>query len=265
MADEKDEFSFDTDFDTDWDDKAEPAVIPDVEVAKEKTSDPAVITSPVPPQSPEAVKSSPVEKAEAYSRPEFRGGMVPPEYQSVLDRINAQYAFLPDLNFDDIYKELAELNVKSSPTPTLQVVNDEIQKVQAAKDRLSEIFIDVYKCYTFKNRVVDLMVESWARFSEEKSADKRKADCAFRLSNYSIDLATTEALLKSCTNILKNLDSAHEALSRRITVWQLTLKIGDIGRGALPDHDLSGSQYGYGRSRTEVDSTVGIEAQEKSF
>ena len=255
--DEKDEFGFDLD----WDRKADDASIPDT--PKEvHLSEKAEGHPQLPSQPPEPEKVKPIIKPGDELLPEIRGGNIPSEYQSVVDRINAQYSHLPNLDFDAIYEELSELNVKSSPTPTLQVVADEIQKIQAAKDRLSEIFIDIHKCYTFKNNVVDLMIDAWAKFSEEKSADKRKADCVFRLSNYSIDLASTEALLKACTHILKNLDSAHEALSRRITIWQLTLKIGDIGRGALPDHDLSGQQW---RSRREVDPTVGVEPEEKTF
>jgi hypothetical protein len=58
---------------------------------------------------------------------------------------------LPKLNYDILYSELAQLSIKSCPTPTLQVLNLELEKVQGAKDRLSEIFIDVIKNHTFKN------------------------------------------------------------------------------------------------------------------
>ena len=36
----------------------------------------------------------------------------------------------------------------------------------------------------------------------------------------------------------KNLEGLQENLSRRITIFQLQLKLHDIGRGALPDLDL---------------------------
>lgn len=162
----------------------------------------------------------------------------PLDYIKMVDRIRIQYALLPTLNYDAIYKELAELSIKSSPTPTLQVLNDELYKVQSAKDRLSEIVMDVIKCYNFKNRAVDILRESWGRFTTEKNTEGRKGDSAYRLSNFSIDFALVESLSKACNHILKNLDSLHDNLSRRITVFQLIMKLRDIGRNGMPDYDF---------------------------
>ena len=173
--------------------------------------------------------------------PTLRGEGFPPEYLGMVARIRSQYDALPALDYDAIYKEMADLSVKSCPTPTLQVLNDEIQKVQAAKDRLSEIFVDVLKCHTLKKRVVDILGDAWGKFTVEKNADGRKGDAAFRLSNFMVDYATTEALLKASTHILRNLDSLHDSLSRRITIIQLTMKLHDVGRGALPDFDFDRS------------------------
>ena len=170
--------------------------------------------------------------------PSLRGSDFPFEYTKMTDRIKVQYELLPRLDYDSIYKEISDLSVKSCPTPTLQVLNDEIQKVQGAKDRLSEIFIDVIKVYNFKKRAVDILQDSWGKFTSEKNAEGRKGDSAFRLSNFVLDLASTEALLKAVTHIFRNLDSLHDSLSRRITIYQLTLKLHDLGRSALPDYEF---------------------------
>ena len=170
--------------------------------------------------------------------PTLRGEGFPLDYLKMVNRISLQYNNLPVLDYDAIYKEISDLSVKSCPTPTLQVLNDEIQKVQGAKDRLSEIFVETLKCYTLKKRVVDILVDSWGKFTIEKNADGRKGDASFRLSNFLIDFATVEGLLKACTHILRNLDSLHDSLSRRITIVQLTMKLHDVGRGALPDFDF---------------------------
>jgi hypothetical protein len=173
--------------------------------------------------------------------PELRGDDFPPEYINLVHRIQGDYRLLPRIDFSQAYIELGDLTIKSCATPTLQVLNDEIQKVQASKDRLSEIFIDVLKSVTFKKRAVDILMDSWNKYSTEKSQDKRKADASFRMSNFIADYAVTEGLFKACNHILKNLDSLHESLSRRITIFQLTMKLSDIGRGALPDYDFTPS------------------------
>jgi hypothetical protein len=170
--------------------------------------------------------------------PSLRGEGYPTDYIGMVERVKWQYKMLPKLDYDAIYQEMAELSIKACPTPTLQVLCDEIQKVQGAKDRLSEIFIDVVKCHNFKKRAVDILQDAWGKFTTEKNSDGRKGDSAFRLSNFILDFATTEALLKACTHVLKNLDSLHDSLSRRITIYQLTIKLRDIGRSALPDFDF---------------------------
>jgi len=170
--------------------------------------------------------------------PELRGTDFPKEFIDMADRLKATYRLLPKINYDAIYKELGELSVKSSPTPTLQVLNDELHKIQGSKDRLSEILINVIKCYNHKNRVVDILKDSWGKFTTEKNTEGRKGDAVYRLSNFLADFAEIEALSKVCNHVLKNLDSLHDNLSRRITIWQLMLKLRDVGRGALPDTDF---------------------------
>jgi len=171
------------------------------------------------------------------SSPDLMGTDFPAEYIKMVDMAKAQYRLLPSLNYDAIYREIAELSVKSSPTPTLEVLNDELYKVQAAKDRLAEILIDVIKCYNWKKRIVDVLKDAWGKFTLEKNTEGRKGDATFRLSHFLTDFARTEALTKTCDHIFKNLDALQDNLSRRITIWQLILKVRE-GRMSLPDYDF---------------------------
>jgi len=170
--------------------------------------------------------------------PSLNGDNFPHDYSKMADRIRSHYRLLPKLDYDSIYREISELSVKSCPTPTLQVLNDEIQKVQAAKDRLSDIFVEVIKVYNYKKRAVDILHDSWGKFTSEKNAEARKGDATFRLCNFELDLAEAEALLKAVTHIFRNLDSFHDTLSRRITICQVTMKLHDFGRTALPDYNF---------------------------
>ena len=159
------------------------------------------------------------------------------DYINVVKRIKKRYDLLPQFDYNAIYKELGDLSVKSCPTPSLATINDELHKIQGAKDRLSEILIEVIKSYNFKKRAVDILKDSWGKFTVEKNTEGRKGDSTFRLSWYLTDFAETESLFKACDHILKNLDSLNDNLSRRITIWQLMTKVGDIGRGSVPDLD----------------------------
>lgn len=171
--------------------------------------------------------------------PELVGNDIPEQYRDLVERVRYQYRCLPKLNYKEIYEELSDLAIKSHPSPTLQMINDEIQKVQAAKERLSEIYRNVERNFHLKKRSIDILESAWAKYTDEKSADKRKGDAMYRISNFITDFALTEACYKVCHHIIKNLDSSHESLSRQITVNQLLLKMNDYGRsGSLPDYDF---------------------------
>jgi hypothetical protein len=163
----------------------------------------------------------------------------PEDYKNLYNRIIDQYSLLPRINYDEIYKEIASLSVKSCPTPSLSDLNSELEKVQSSKDRLCEIFIDVLKSYTFKKRAVDIIRDSWLKFAGGKAEGKnesiRKGEAVYISSDFEQDLAQSEALIQSCKHIIKNLDSLTENLSRRITIIQLQVKVQDIGRGMSPD------------------------------
>ncbi|MFA7219428.1 MAG: hypothetical protein WC119_02910 [Synergistaceae bacterium] len=163
----------------------------------------------------------------------------PASYRQVVDRFIALYAKLPIINYDELHKEISNLNVESKPTSTLQLINVRLQEIQGAKDRLAEIYQEVVRCYTIKKRAVNILTEAWNKFADGSSADKRKSDSAFRLSDFHADLAEVEALNIACDHSLKNLDSQSNAISRQITIIQSELKLFDIGRGSLPDFDFN--------------------------
>ena len=201
--------------------------------------------------------------------PELCGEGYSEDFLKMIGRVKVAYKMLPRLQYGALYRELADLSVTSSPTPTLQVLNDEIQKVQGAKDRLSEIMVKVLECHSVKKRLVDTLITSWGKFTSEKNAEARKGDGVFRLSSFTIDLAKSEALLKVCTHILKNLDSLHDSLSRRITINQLLLKMNDMGRGSLPDFRINGGDMGIREEdifgKDKVDPSESVEANEENW
>lgn len=162
---------------------------------------------------------------------------LPMEYLSVIERVRLQYGVLPKINYNVVYNELKELNVNSVRVPTLQSINEELQRIQAAKDRLSEIFLDVNRAFFFKKRAVDILKNAWMKYSSEKSSDKRSGEADEILINFMNDFSELEGLFKSCVGIMKNLDSSHERLYKTITIEQLTMKLSNIGRSGLPDLD----------------------------
>jgi len=170
--------------------------------------------------------------------PKLLGSSFPQDYLDTVKKVLDYYSRLPDIDYEAMYKELEVLSVKSCPTPTLQILNQELQRLQASKERLCEIQSNVSQCHTYKKRGLDLLRDSWGNFSNEKSADKRSGDAAYRLCEFEMDFAEIDAALKVVTHISRNLDGLQENLSRRITIFQLQLKLHDMGRTGLPEFEL---------------------------
>lgn len=184
----------------------------------------------------ETINAEPIKDSKL---PIIIGGPVPADYKEIVDRWLQLYKKLPQVDFDKTYDELGLLSVESSKTPTLQHLNDQLQRVQSAKDRLAEILKDVLLVHSIKKRALDVLRDSWGRFTTERNAESRKGDSVVRVSDFERDYAEIEALLKSCNHILKNLDSLHENLSRRVSIMQLELKLYDFSRTSLPDFEFS--------------------------
>jgi len=162
------------------------------------------------------------------------------EYSRVVENAQGMLGELKPLDYSALRMELRKLNFSMSENPSLQQLNLEIQKIQAAKDRLTEIMMDATNDYIMRQRIADVLLEGWQKYSTDSSADKRKADATTKFSQFITTAAKAEAFYKTVSQVLKNVDSKHEAASRRVTCFSLALKLRDISRGT-PDGDYSGS------------------------
>jgi hypothetical protein len=219
---------------------------PTEKVEVSKTSE---VAEEIVPDNPNVVESDADDMQTGFKATQFNddipnlvGKDIPEEYNEIYVAFRNQYALLPKLSYKEIYSELGDLNVECHPSPTMQAINDDIQKIQACKERLSEIFTDVQQNFYFKKRAVDVLEKAWAKYTDEKNAEKRKGDAAAKVSLFYEDFAQTEACFHVCQHILKNLDSHHDSLSKRIMVNGQLLKMNDYGRGGgIPERNYSPS------------------------
>jgi len=218
----------------------------DLGVASSSPTTTAVPSSPAPTTSAiEPAPTVPVVTTDTIKNVKFTpndlptiiyGTPIPEEYQTILDSAAYGYSMLPKLEYNKLYHELNnELTLGNEETPDPQSINRQLDKIQAAKSRLSELQSQVIQCYNFKKRVVDMLEVAWNKHSSAKSADNRKSDAANLIANFTMDLAYVESLWKVTDIKLKNLDSLHDTVSRKITTMQVELKYFDISRGMSPD------------------------------
>jgi len=174
------------------------------------------------------------------------------DYSRIAEAMSRRIAALPSLDYDELYVELSQLNVKVSDDPTLTGLSKELQRIQAAKDRAVEIVKDSVQNFLVRKRIAEVLQRGWLRFSEAGSVDKREGEAMLKLSQFTESAAEAESFYRAALQILKNLDSQHEIVSRRISCYNLAIKLRDlVGYG--PDLDsimksVSPSQPGFADS-----------------
>jgi len=142
-------------------------------------------------------------------------------------------------SYDDVYAELAELNMVLSESATIDDLSREMQQVQALKDRVLQISQDANQNWQRHKRVVDILVKGWSRFAPGSSQDKREADAQLKMCEFILASGDAEALYSASRNIMRNLDSQHETISRQVTIHSLNLKYLDVRRYTPEDREAS--------------------------
>ena len=145
----------------------------------------------------------------------------------------------PAINYDKLEKELFALHlpVNEEKILTLGDFNEKIQKLQAVRNRLSEIRSISIKDYVLKKRIVKLLEDCLMKQSPEKSSDRRTGEIQIHMADMEYDLALSEGFFRDIDQIIENTTCAHEALSRQITCFQERNK--EINRGQEPILDNS--------------------------
>ena len=207
--------------------------------------------------------------------PDLIGVDYPEPFRKIVDYVRQGYTRWTYISTDEVQEEIKELesDVKVQTNvgdTTLQMINSQMGKVQAAKDRLSTIYGQISATYNYRKRMVEMLRSAWGNYAVGKTKDLRDADGTLRLSEFMQDLAEIESLNQLCINISKNLDSLHHTLSRQITIFQLQISLRDLGRSGLPDYKFP--EDNEDQNSQDIDEILNgnisgesIEAEESSF
>ena len=137
-------------------------------------------------------------------------------------------ATLPFHTGDDYlaaYAEISKSYKQNSDRPlTLNDMSAQIYGIQAMKDRISEIFANAHKNFIMRKHAFDILSKAYVKYSSQSAQDKRKSDAYAQLYQYGSAYAESESLYFYCFQIMKNLDSRQEMVSRMITCAQQEMK-----------------------------------------
>jgi len=187
-------------------------------------------------KSSETQEETPLNESSSSVPQLLAGRNYPSEFKQIVKKCNESLKKFPKVDYDEIYEELETLAVRSSKTPTLDIISEEIAKIQAIQDRLTEIYIQLVPICGVKKRYLELLRLAWMNYASGGSKDKREGEASSILVEYEVDYAESDSLKNALLQIIKNAESILHSYSRRITVFQIQSKQGDFGgRSNIPE------------------------------
>lgn len=167
------------------------------------------------------------------------------EFQQLVDSIHSVMKTLPNLDYDALHTELREseyLQIPISADPSLDELSSAAVKVQAAKDRVSQIMLDAERNSKIMKHYSKALYTAWIRLSGDGSQDRRESDATTRTWDFSGEAAEADALYGACRSVLDNLKDKWDTISRNVSIIELRLKLGEWG-GHNPTNRIGSSSF----------------------
>ena len=146
--------------------------------------------------------------------------------------VNSILDTIPRINRNALRREMEEMKVRLSDNPTTKDLNEGLSLSQAYKDRLAEIYSMAMREFKTRERCVDMLFDAFKHLEAKgKSAEQRQGEATVKYPMHLIQLQASETFMKEVEHVLNNIKSAHEAVSRQVSIAQIQLQLGEIRRG----------------------------------
>lgn len=176
---------------------------------------------------------------------------------SSLDDLNAIVndilGSLPRLNRQKLRQEMEKMSVRLDDNPTTYQLNEGLALAQGYKDRLAEIYTHALREYKTRNRCMEMLFDAVNYVSNGKSADKRKGEATMMYPMYIIQREAADTFMKEVEHVLQNVKSAHDSISRQVSVMQIQAQLGELRRGGTNPVHSTNSQAEEGTNAGELD------------
>lgn len=136
-------------------------------------------------------------------------------------------ATIPKLDYCAIRSEIATYHVETYDNPTTFQLLEGINRVQEYKNRIGEILMTVENEWTLRKRMNEILFDSLQAISKQSSADKRKGEATMRYPLLLIKYETINSLKSDINNVLSNLRSTGDLLSRQASIISMQINLGE--------------------------------------
>lgn len=134
-------------------------------------------------------------------------------------------------NFQAVYQELQDYFVKIPSIPTPGTITECLSQVQSFKDRVTQLLIVSNNVSSACKRTYQTAFENFYLTCTGTVAEREYKSKKQYRSQYNLYLKAEDCSL-ACKQVLDNLKSTQEVLSRQITIFQLELELGNVSRGS---------------------------------
>lgn len=147
--------------------------------------------------------------------------------------VNQIISSIPKLNKNKIRKEMENMIVQTYQAPTTFDINAGLSVSQSYKDRLTEIYTTAMNEYKTRKRCVEMLFDANNLLSKASSADKRKGEATMKYPIYLLQLETAENFMKEIEQVMNNMKSITETISRQGSMISAQIQLGEY-RKKLP-------------------------------
>ena len=134
------------------------------------------------------------------------------------------------------------MTVQTYDNPNTFQLLEEMDQVQQYKNRLSEILTDVEHEYAVRRRTLDMLYAANNLVSNQKSADKRQGEAILRYPNLVLQLGKIEAFRTEVINIMNNLKSIVDVISRQASIINMQINLGEYRHKTALDFNHEGNE-----------------------
>lgn len=146
---------------------------------------------------------------------------------------------LPKINRAALREEMSNMEVETFETPTTFDINSGLAKCTGYRDRLTEILTLATREYKLRKRVIDMLFDATNVVSKQSSADKRKGEATLKYALQLLQLEASETFMKEVEQILGNIRSISETISRQGSIIQSQISLGEY-RKVIPNDNFGG-------------------------
>ena len=148
---------------------------------------------------------------------------------------------LPKLKRNELRKEMEEMEVPTSQAPTTFDINRGLSISQGYKDRLTEIHTMATREYKLRKRCVEMLFDANNIVSKASSADKRKGEATMKYPMMLIQMEASETFMKEVEQVLANIKSASDTISRQGSMIQSQIQLGEYRKKNPEDFNNLGN------------------------